>query len=169
MFCSWGDEFPLFSSTPITRKKTLSRLHGSIQVFKKRLRAPPHKWEIGKEPRNSSRRDRENCRLCLSCPVMSPTYPCLFICVFFHVHNSNISLPQTFSSISLRSSTKILSFSKRFPFSVLPVLTFFWHKTLSIIYHRNGPPLDICQRGWNIWIERHRGGPQRDSGGSTST
>ena len=141
MFCSWGDEFPLFSSTPITRKKTLSRLHGSIQVFKKRSRAPPHKWEIGKEPRNSSRRERERRLSSLFVvPCHEPDLSMSFhLCFFFHVHNSNITLPQTFSSISLRSSTKILSFSKRFPFFVS--LRFFWHKTLSM----------FCLQKWTIF------------------
>ena len=92
MFCSWGDEFPLFSSTPITRRKTLSRLHGSIQVFKKRSRAPPQKWEITNDPRNSSYGKRRLSSL--SDPVRGPTYPSFFfIFVLFHVHKSNITLP----------------------------------------------------------------------------
>ena len=80
MFCSWGDEFPLFSSTPITRRKTLSRLHGSTQVLQKKSRAPPQKWEIGKDPRISFYGKRRLSSL--PEPVRGPTYTSFFSSFF---------------------------------------------------------------------------------------
>ena len=63
MFCSWGDKFPQFSSTPITRRKTLSRLHVSTKVLQKNL-VPLPKNEKSPNTLETFPMEREDCRLC---------------------------------------------------------------------------------------------------------